>query len=140
MFRDQLAIHDDIGAGRTDIAVGAVLTRRRPEDLRFDRHGKAVADRHRGGVLREDHHAIVGLGPGRRVGGRPVDETVFQFQPVGLERRLVEEVPKALAELVVLFIRDPQEAILHLECIKGIFSQRVAANLRRPAIERLPVE
>src|SRR5262249_28889124 len=75
-----------------------------------------------------------------RVSRRLADEAVFEPEFVGLEWRLVEQMPVALAELVVFVVADRQQAVPHRKRVEVILAQREAANLRRPAIQRLAVK
>src|SRR5262245_2214545 len=69
-----------------------------------------------------------------------LQEPVFHPKPVGLEWRLVEQMPEALAEFVVAVIRDLDRAGAQPDCALVVLAQWKPSNLGRPASQRLTVE
>ena len=119
----ELAVDDDMGSGRTHVAIEALLPRRGTKKLGLHRNREAVADGHGFRVLPENHHAGIRDGPGGCIGGMGAPEAVFEPKLVGTcERLVIEQVTETLAELVVLVVADNNRPIADAERVAIVLS------------------
>src|SRR5262249_23917250 len=75
-----------------------------------------------------------------RVGRMRIEKAILHPEAIGLERRLVEQMAEALAELVVAVIVHHDRAIAHPERVLVVVAERKPANLRRPPVQSLPID
>ena len=136
-WRVQLAVHDDVRAGRAEVGGGARVRAVAAQELHFDRDGKVLVFAHRVGRLAVDHDAAVAQWPSRAALGLLADEAVLDAEHVVRERLLVEQVAEAAAEgAVVLVVATTFKTPSSTRNVSAKLSPSVEAfDLRRPAGE-----
>ena len=111
------------------------------QELDFNRNRKILVFGHGLRGLTMDHDTAVAESPTRAVRHLFAHKTVFDAQPVIREGEVIEEMPKPLVELVVVFVVDHlDQAIFDAKCITEIIVRLVAPDLWDPAIEVCAIE
>ena len=137
---EQLAVLDDMRAGRAEVRSRPLAFTQPAEQLHLDRDRKILVAEHGRDWLAVDHEAAVAARPAGAFRGLFPDEAVLGAQAVVGELALVEQVPEAVVELVVGVVGGADGAVLDAERVAEILADLVAANLGNPARKILAVE
>src|SRR4051812_19904883 len=86
------------------------------------------------------HQAVVSECPLRTARHLFPDEPVLGRENVMRKLLAIKKVAVALVERLVLVVRHLEQSVFDTEGVAEIFSERIALDLRNPAIEVPPVE
>src|SRR5690606_24794479 len=104
--------------------------------LRFDGDREILITQHRSAVLGMEHDAAVAHRPSAGVPScLRADEAVLDAQTVVRERILVEEMPEAAVEGIVLVVADFEHTVLDAKRVGIIDAMFVTGDLGGRAIE-----
>ena len=132
----EFAVADDVGAGCTEVSGVTDSGWVSAKKLDFGTNREFLLEANCRWVLAVDHDAAISVCPARTAFALLAYESVFEFQDVAGERRLVEQVTKTAIESIgVSLVANLDRLVFDSERVSKIVAVAVAGDLWLPSVE-----